>query len=119
MAELQSDEGRMMIDSVVWTQYVNVTDTQTDSHGKCRTTQFVYFSGENRNVRWKMFHNRTHGNSVAVVACNFHHIIIRKKRFIRDAVPTFVFATVNVAPRLQRLLHTQKDDFAYEIPKML
>jgi len=34
MAELQSCEGRMMIDSVVWVQYINVTDTHThtDSH---------------------------------------------------------------------------------------
>jgi len=29
MAGLQSGEGRMMIDSVVWAQYINVTDTQT------------------------------------------------------------------------------------------
>jgi len=29
MAGLQSGEVRMMIDSVVWAQYVNVTDTQT------------------------------------------------------------------------------------------
>jgi len=29
---LQSSEGRMMIDSVVWAQYINVTDRQTDSH---------------------------------------------------------------------------------------
>jgi len=29
MAELQSCEGRIMIDSVVWAQYFNVTDTQT------------------------------------------------------------------------------------------
>jgi len=29
MAGLQSREGRMMIDSVVWAQYINVTDTQT------------------------------------------------------------------------------------------
>jgi len=29
MAELQSGEGRTMIDSVVWAQYVNVTNTQT------------------------------------------------------------------------------------------
>jgi len=29
MAGLQSDESRMMIDSVVWAQYINVTDTQT------------------------------------------------------------------------------------------
>jgi len=30
MAGLQSGEGRMMFDSVVWAQYVNVTDRQTD-----------------------------------------------------------------------------------------
>jgi len=29
MAGLQSGEGRMMIDSVVWPQYINVTDRQT------------------------------------------------------------------------------------------
>jgi len=29
MAGLQSHEGHMMIDSVVWAQYINVTDTQT------------------------------------------------------------------------------------------
>jgi len=29
MAGLQSGEGRMMIDSVVWAQNINVTDTQT------------------------------------------------------------------------------------------
>jgi len=32
MAGLQSGEGRMMIDSVVWAQYSNVTDRHTDSH---------------------------------------------------------------------------------------
>jgi len=30
MAGLQSGEGRLMIDSVVWTQYINVTDRHTD-----------------------------------------------------------------------------------------
>jgi len=39
MAKLQSGEGRMMIDSVVWTQYINVTDTltyrQPGRHSKC------------------------------------------------------------------------------------
>jgi len=30
MAGLQSSEGRMMIDSVVWAQYISATDT--DSH---------------------------------------------------------------------------------------
>jgi len=29
MAGLQSGEGRMMVHSVVWAQYINVTDTQT------------------------------------------------------------------------------------------
>jgi len=29
MAALQLGEGRMMIDSVVWVQYINVTDRQT------------------------------------------------------------------------------------------
>jgi len=32
LAGLQYCEGRMMTDSVVWAQYINVTDTQTDSH---------------------------------------------------------------------------------------
>jgi len=32
MAGLQSGEGRMMIHLVVLAQYVNVTDTRTDSH---------------------------------------------------------------------------------------
>jgi len=32
MAGLQSGEGRLMIDSVVWAQYINVTDRHTDSH---------------------------------------------------------------------------------------
>jgi len=32
MAGLQSDEGRMLIGSLVWAQYINVKDTQTDSH---------------------------------------------------------------------------------------
>jgi len=32
MAGLQSGEGRMMIDSVAWAQYINVTDKHTDSY---------------------------------------------------------------------------------------
>jgi len=32
MVGLQSGEGRTMIDSVVWVQYINVTDKHTDSH---------------------------------------------------------------------------------------
>jgi len=37
MAGLQSGEGRMMIDSVVWAQYINVTNTQPRRHSKCRS----------------------------------------------------------------------------------
>jgi len=36
MAGLQSGEGHMTIDSVVWAQYINVTDTQPRHHNKCR-----------------------------------------------------------------------------------
>jgi len=36
MAGLQSGEGRMMIDSVVWSQYINVTDTQPRRHSNSR-----------------------------------------------------------------------------------
>jgi len=32
MAGLQCGEGRTVIDSVVWAQYINVTDRHTDSH---------------------------------------------------------------------------------------
>jgi len=32
MAGLRSGEGRSMIDSVICVQYINVTDTETDSH---------------------------------------------------------------------------------------
>jgi len=32
MAGLQSREERMMIDSVVWAQYINMTDTQPRRH---------------------------------------------------------------------------------------
>jgi len=38
MAGLQSGEGRMMIDSVVWAQYTNVTDTQPRRHNKSSVT---------------------------------------------------------------------------------
>jgi len=44
MAGLQSGEGRMMIDSVVWSQYNNVTDTHTDSHvaiANAASTHFI------------------------------------------------------------------------------
>jgi len=36
MAGLQSGEGRMMIGSIVWAQYINVTDRQPRRHGECR-----------------------------------------------------------------------------------
>jgi len=36
MTGLQSDEGGLMIDSVVWAQYINVTDRQPRRHSKCR-----------------------------------------------------------------------------------
>jgi len=38
MAELQPGEGRTMIDSVVWAQYINVTHRQPRRHSKCRHT---------------------------------------------------------------------------------
>jgi len=39
MFGLQSSEGRVMIGSVVWAQYINVTDTQTACHhSKCRAS---------------------------------------------------------------------------------
>jgi len=41
MAGLQSGEGRMMIDSVVWAQYINVTDTQTDTQRDRQTDRHV------------------------------------------------------------------------------
>jgi len=36
MVGLQSGEGRMMNDSIIWAQYTNVTDTQPRRHLKCR-----------------------------------------------------------------------------------
>jgi len=36
MAGLRSGEGCIMIDSVVWAQYINVTDRQPRRHSKCR-----------------------------------------------------------------------------------
>jgi len=49
MAGLQSGEGRMMIDSVVWAQYINLTDRQPRRHSewqkvsdtKYKYTQFI------------------------------------------------------------------------------
>jgi len=36
MSGLQSGEGRMMIDSIVWAQYINVTGTQPRRHSTGR-----------------------------------------------------------------------------------
>jgi len=38
MARLQCGEGRMIIDSVAWAQYINVTDGQPRRHSKCRAS---------------------------------------------------------------------------------
>ena len=48
---------------------------------------------------------------VSLSSCNFRHLIIRQKRFVWHAVPTFIFTAVNVAPRPQRFLskHTVED----------
>jgi len=45
MAGLQSGEGRTMIDSVVWAQYINVTDAHTDSHVAIATAAPTHFVG--------------------------------------------------------------------------
>jgi len=37
MAGLQSGEGRMMIDSVIWAQFISMTDTQTDRQPRCHS----------------------------------------------------------------------------------
>jgi len=42
MAGLQSGEGRMMIDSVVLAQYINVTDTHTDRHVTVATAALTH-----------------------------------------------------------------------------
>jgi len=56
MAGLQSGKDRMMIDSVVWAQYINVTDRHTDSHVATANAELTqYASGgkivENKNIR--------------------------------------------------------------------
>jgi len=52
MAGLQSGEGRMMIDSVFWTQQINVTDAQTD------TVAIAYTAPTHcvRRQKWTLFH---------------------------------------------------------------
>jgi len=41
MTGLQSGEGRMMIDSVVWAQHINVTDTQTGKQTDRQTDRHI------------------------------------------------------------------------------
>jgi len=52
---IQSDEGLMMIGSVVWAQYINVTGRQTDRqphHSSNSRPNAVYASScENVNIR--------------------------------------------------------------------
>jgi len=51
MAVLQSGEGRMMVDSVVWAQCINVTDTQTATQTHVSTTIAALRSGgKNRRI---------------------------------------------------------------------
>ena len=45
----------------------------------------------------------------SAISCNFYHIIIREECFVRDAVPTFVLASVNVTSRLQHMLHEKNN----------
>jgi len=47
MAGLQSGEGRLVIDSVVWAQYSNLTDRHTDSHVAIANAVLRTASGEN------------------------------------------------------------------------
>jgi len=50
MAGLQSGEGRMMIDLVVWAQYINVTDTETDSHVATANAAPTHSIGRHENL---------------------------------------------------------------------
>jgi len=49
-------ESRMMIDSVVWAQYINVTDTHTDSHVAIPNASPTQYASGNKNwvssFRW-------------------------------------------------------------------
>jgi len=57
MAALQSGVGRMMIDSVVWTQYIKVTDTQAATSPYQMPRQRT---GVERQKRAKVTRRRTH-----------------------------------------------------------
>jgi len=61
-------------------------------------------------VKKKSVNNETHMKLTSFIAWDFSHLIIRQKCFIRHTVPTFIFATVNVTPRLQCLLHKYKHE---------
>jgi len=49
MAGLQCDEGRMMINSVVWAQYINVTDTHTQRRCHSNSRSNALHSG---GINW-------------------------------------------------------------------
>jgi len=49
MAGLQSGAGRMMIDSVVWAQHINVTDTQTATSPQQMPRQCTVSGGGGKN----------------------------------------------------------------------
>jgi len=55
MAGLQSGEGRMMIDSVIRAQYVNVTDTQTATLPQQMPHQRIASSGRKYSYKQKVF----------------------------------------------------------------
>jgi len=61
MAGLQSGEGRMMIDSVVWAQHINVTDRhtdrQTDSHVAIANVTPTHCVGRQKSKRFVTFHD--------------------------------------------------------------
>jgi len=44
MAELQSGEGHMMINPVVWAQYINVTDRQTGKYIAIATAAVMHYA---------------------------------------------------------------------------
>jgi len=64
MVGLQSGKGRMMIDSVVWAQNINTSDTQTDRHFATANAMPMQ-----RIVQQKL--NRTHAFSMV----KFHFIL--------------------------------------------
>jgi len=71
MAGLQFGEGRMMIDSVVWTQYINVqthrqTDRQPRRHSNCRSNA-LYREAKIGEIHKKCRHHCR--SSVNVTVC--------------------------------------------------